>query len=399
MIYPRFFGNFVRDILKFMIMKSIFRHISLLFVAFLVSSTHVDAKSVEGGKVSVGVMLPLHDFNGDGRRMVEYYRGVLMACDSLRHNGVSVDVHAWNVAEEDDITKTLKEKDAAKCDLIIGPLYSRQVKPLADFAAKHDIKVLIPFSIKTDEVERNQHLFQVYQSPELFNTLVIERFLERYKGHHVIFVDCNDSTSRKGIFTFGLRRRLEAMGLQYSITNVKSGEEYFQKAFSRTQPNVVVLNTGRSPELNLVFAKLDNLNMNYPNLKIKMFGYTEWMMYTKYNIDHYYKYQVTIPAAYHYNVLSSRTARFQQKYRWNFHADMIQALPRFAITGFDQAFFFIRGLYLYGGGFTGARGSVGYTPIQSPLCFERKAIGGGYQNKSIVFVQYDEGHRVETIQF
>ena len=189
------------------------------------------------------------------------------------------------------------------------------------------------------------------------------------------------------------------MGLQYSITNVKSGEEYFQKAFSRTQPNVVVLNTGRSPELNLVFAKLDNLNMNYPNLKIKMFGYTEWMMYTKYNIDHYYKYQVTIPAAYHYNVLSSRTARFQQKYRWNFHADMIQALPRFAITGFDQAFFFIRGLYLYGGGFTGARGSVGYTPIQSPLCFERKAIGGGYQNKSIVFVQYDEGHRVETIQF
>ena len=200
MIYPRFFGNFVRDILKFMIMKSIFRHISLLFVAFLVSSTHVDAKSEEGGKVSVGVMLPLHDFNGDGRRMVEYYRGVLMACDSLRHNGVSVDVHAWNVAEEDDITKTLKEKDAAKCDLIIGPLYSRQVKPLADFAAKHDIKVLIPFSIKTDEVERNQHLFQVYQSPELFNTLVIERFLERYKGHHVIFVDCNDSTSRKGIF-------------------------------------------------------------------------------------------------------------------------------------------------------------------------------------------------------
>ena len=33
--------------------------------------------------VRLGVMLPLHDVNGDGRRMVEYYRGVLMACDSL----------------------------------------------------------------------------------------------------------------------------------------------------------------------------------------------------------------------------------------------------------------------------------------------------------------------------
>ena len=34
--------------------------------------------------IRMGVMLPLHDVNGDGRRMVEYYRGVLMACDSLK---------------------------------------------------------------------------------------------------------------------------------------------------------------------------------------------------------------------------------------------------------------------------------------------------------------------------
>ena len=51
-------------------------------------------------EIRVGVMLPLHDINGDGRRMVEYYRGVLMACDSLRQGGISVDVRAWNVPEE-----------------------------------------------------------------------------------------------------------------------------------------------------------------------------------------------------------------------------------------------------------------------------------------------------------
>ena len=75
------------------------------------ASTTVGAKSVQGGKVTVGVMLPLHDVNGDGKRMVEYYRGVLMAYDSLKLMGMSVDVHAWNVPEEADITKTLKEKE------------------------------------------------------------------------------------------------------------------------------------------------------------------------------------------------------------------------------------------------------------------------------------------------
>ena len=50
--------------------------------------------------IHVGVMLPLHNINGDGRRMVEYYRGILMACDSLKKMGISMDMHAWNTPED-----------------------------------------------------------------------------------------------------------------------------------------------------------------------------------------------------------------------------------------------------------------------------------------------------------
>ena len=55
--------------------------------------------------IRIGVMLPLHDVDGDGRRMVEYYRGLLMACDSLRKEGISTDVHAWNVSADADIAQ------------------------------------------------------------------------------------------------------------------------------------------------------------------------------------------------------------------------------------------------------------------------------------------------------
>ena len=348
--------------------------------------------------IRVGVMLPLHDINGDGRRMVEYYRGVLMACDSLKQEGVPADIRAWNVPEKADIGKTLRDKDAARCDLIIGPLYSTQVKALSDFAAAHGIKVLIPFSIIAPELSSNPNLFQVYQNEADYNDAVIARFLERFAGHHVVFVDCNDASSKKGSFTLGLRRRMETMGRNYSITNLQSAEDKFAKAFSTDLPNVVVLNTGRSPELNIAFAKLNNFSTNNPNAKVTLFGYTEWMMYTKYNLDNYYKYNVHIPAAFYTNPLSSKTARIELKYRWNFHEDMLQALPRFAITGFDQAYYFIKGLHLYGDRFVGARGTVGYVPIQTPLHFERVG-SGGYQNKSILFVRYSPEHRIETINF
>lgn len=354
---------------------------------------------VRNREVRVGVMLPLHDENGDGRRMVEYYRGVLMACDSLRQTGISVDVHAWNVPEGADIRRTLKDKAAEKLDLIIGPLYSTQVKDLSEFAKKHNIKVLIPFSINAPELKTTPNLFQVYQSPAELNEQTISHFLERFAGYHTVFIDCNDTTSKKGNFTFGLRRRMETMGRPHSITNLKSSEAYFAKAFSTTLPNVVILNTGRSPELNVAFAKLNNFTANNPKLEITMFGYTEWMMYTKYDLDNFYKYNVYIPATFYTNPLSSKTARIEQKFRWNFHADMQQALPRFALTGFDHAFYFIKGLKTRGADFKGAKGTVAYTPIQTPLRFERVAEGGGYQNRSMLFVHYSPGRRVETINF
>ena len=51
-------------------------------VATLADHQNADA-DVRQRAIRVGVMLPLHQVNNDGRRMVEYYRGLLMACDSL----------------------------------------------------------------------------------------------------------------------------------------------------------------------------------------------------------------------------------------------------------------------------------------------------------------------------
>ena len=348
--------------------------------------------------IKVGVMLPLHADNGDGKRMVEYYRGVLMACDSLRANGISTDVTAWNVAEQSDISETLQDVRAAQCDLIIGPLYSSQVKPLGDFAKKHEVKVLIPCSINSTEVYDNGCLFQVYQNGNVLNEAYSYRFYQLFRDCHPIIIDCNDSTSTKGGFTRSLRRKLEQEGIDYSITNLKSSEAAFTKCFLPNKRNVVVLNTSRSSELNVVFAKLSGMLVANPKLQVSMFGYPEWLQYTHSHLDNFYKFDVYVPSTYYMDPLAHRTTRFMQKYRWNFHQDMQHYPQRFAAMGFDHAYYFIRGLHLYGERFNGSATLVGYTPLQSPLNFER--IGnGGMQNRSVIIVHYTRNQRVETINY
>ena len=351
-----------------------------------------------GGTIRLGVMLPLHDVNGDGRRMVEYYRGLLMACDSLKKIGISVDVHAWNTPDDEDIAPVLQDPAARQCDLIIGPLYSKQMAQLSQFVTQNDIRLVIPFSINAPELLTNRNIFQIYQAPNSFNEAVIEQFMQRFKDCHPVFIDCNDSTSTKGSFTSGLRRQLDISKVSYTITNLKSTETAFANAFSKTQRNVVILNTGRSPEMIVALAKMNGVLATQPGVQITLLGYTEWMMYTEHQLSNFYKYDVYIPSAYHYNPLTSKTKRVEQKYRWNFHQDMINSLPRFAITGFDHAMFLLQGFYRYGKDFTGAPGLVNYEPVQTPLKFER--IGnGGLRNRSMLFVHYLPEQRVETINF
>ncbi len=349
--------------------------------------------------INVGVMLPLHDKDGDGKRMIEYYRGVLMACENLKKENISVNVRAWNLAFDSDVNSVLSQLGVDKCDFIIGPLYTKHVKPLVDFCKPRKIKLVIPFSITDNDVASNGNIFQVYQEPSKFTERSIDIFLSRFSGSHVVFVDCNDTTSRKGIFTFGLRKKLEQKGIAYSITNLKSSDGMFAKSFHTTKPNVVILNTGRSPELNSVLAKLDILKSNYPNVAISIFGYTEWLMYTKVYNDYFFKYDTYIPTAFYYNGANSATQNFEKQYLNNFKTNMQLALPRFAITGFDHANFFIKGFSQYNKSFTGSASESTYKALQTPLKFVRVSKEGGLRNNAFMLIHYLNNRTVQAISY
>lgn len=356
------------------------------------------SRKFSGKTVRVGVMLPLHDVDGDGRRMTEFYRGMLMACDSLRAEGMNIDIHAWNVNIDADITNFIKQPGAAKCDIIFGPLYSKQVHALAEFCKARDIQMVIPFSITGDDVSMYKQIFQVYQTNDRQTNNSIETFLKLFPNCHPVFIDCNDKTSTKGNFTFGLRTRLESHNIGYGITNIGSSDDVFAKQFSQNSQNIVILNTGRSPELTLALNKLAILKANNPTLKIKLFGYTEWMMYLGIDEAKFHEFDTYIPSTFYYNPASPRTQSLTRSYRQWFKTDMQNALPRFALTGYDYAQFFLRGFAKYGKAFRGVKNQNSWKAVQAPLRF--KQVGAaGMQNDFFQLVHFMPNGNVEAISY
>ena len=355
--------------------------------------------TVAGKKeVKVGVMLPLHDNDGDGRRMVEYYRGLLLGVDRVKKDGITVDMHAWNVPIDADINNTLKEKEAAECDIIIGPLYTKMVKPLADFCSKNDIMMVIPFSISGNDVENYSNIFQVYQDQSEFDQRTIKNFIQWFSKYHVVIIDCEDENSGKGDFTKKLRAELENYAIKYSLTSLKTNEKNFAKAFSLSEQNVVIINTEHSPSLNATLAKLNALTIKNGDIDISLFGYKEWLMYTKVYLDYYHRYDTYIPTYFYYNDQSADTKWVERNYKKWFEKDMnADALPRFALTGFDHACFFIGGYSQFGKSFNGGKGQMTYKPVQSPMKFRQA--GKGYKNANFMFVHYKNDRTIESVNY
>ena len=246
-------------------------------------------------------------------------------------------------------------------------------------------------------MEKNPQIFQVYQTPDQLNVKAIQNFMGRFADYHPIFIDCNDKDSKKGIFTKGLRQMLEKKGIPYNITNLNSPHENFVKAFTLNKPNVVILNTDRSPELTAAYRKLDEVKLNNSSVKISMFGYTEWLMYERNNIKKFIEYDTYVPSTFYLNISAQKTQTLLQDYNRWFKTPMMEAIPRFAITGYDQACFFIRGLHQYGEKFDG-KNSV-KPAVQTPYRFERVTKKGGYQNNVFQFVHYNTNGSISIVNF
>ena len=361
------------------------------------NSTTDQAAASATKSVKVGVMLPLHNVDGDGRRMVEFYRGILMACQDLKKEGINVDVHAWNVNINADITQTLNQPGVDKLDMIFGPLYTKQVKALGDFALQHNIKVVIPWSISGNDVATNPNIFQVYQSPDMLNQAAINAFLDKFNQYHAVIIDCNDKESKKGVFTFGIRREMESRGMTYSISNLESSDEVFVKCFSLEKPNVVVLNTGRSPELTAALKKLDAVTASNQHLKVSLFGYTDWLLYERYNYERFCKYDTYVPTYFYFNASLPKIQQLERDYFNNFGVSMQESQPRFALTGYDQAMFFLRGINSQGQQFTGEQ--TDKKAVQTQYRFVKASNNGGWQNRHFMLVHYNTNRSISTVVY
>ena len=352
--------------------------------------------------VRVGVMLPFLDHSSEGTRMVEYYRGVRAALDTLSEEGIKTEVNLWNINKDSVLTKVLAHNPSiAKQNIILGPLYTSQVHTLAEFCRKNNVALVMPFSIDADDATTNPNVFQIYQSDSQLAGRSIGAFIERFaKTHRPIFVNTNTPQDGKYAFTKALRETLQSRGIKEELTDINTPLREFAKHFSQTQPNVIILNSAAYKPLERLFEKLDSLKKIDPSLIISTYGYNEWFIYQPNLEKDYFKYNVHIPTTYYFSRTSDRVEDFERDYKNRYGQGMNpDCLPRMALLGYDHTMYFVRGMSKYGRSYVGnEKQNTGFKPLQSRLEFKRLG-KGGYQNTNFQIIRFKTDGTMDSLTY
>lgn len=333
-------------------------------------------------------------------RMVEYYEGFLMAVDSLKKEGVSVDLYTYDTkGKEATLNNILARKEMKNMDIIFGPARSQDIDALATFADKNNIRLVIPFAPKVDQVFKNPHIYQVNTPQSYLYSEVYEHFNRKFSGCNVIFLNASNGDREKDEFIKGMKTGLKENGISYRDFTMTDNFYDITTVMDTLKNNIFIPTSGKSTALVKILPQLTQIRRERPGYSMNLFGYPEWQTYTNDYLASFYEIDTYFYSSFYTNNLFPAAVNFTHAYRRWYSKDMANIYPKYGMLGYDTGYFFLKGLSKYGNKMEENLGSIHVTPIQTGFKFERVNNWGGFINRKVFFVHFSKDYELIKLDF
>lgn len=367
----------------------------------LFSENKKEAERISTIKAAVILpFLPDAASRSESARMVEYYEGFLMAVDSLKRSGTSIDLYTYNSgANVNSLNDILSKNEMKNMDIIFGPLLQQQIKPLADFAKKNDIRLVIPFTSKDNTVFRNPAIYQINTPQSYLYSEVYDHFVRQFPNANVIFIEANSKTKDKADFIKGLKDELRNRSIPMATLDEDASVEALKSALKAGRENIFIPTSGSNLVLIKCLPQLTLLVRENPEFSIHMFGYPEWQTYTKDHLESFFELDTYFYSSFYTNDLFPAAKNFTRNYRRWYGKDMDERYPKYGMLGFDTGYFFLKGLARYGSELENNLQRMDFAPIQTGFKFQRVNNWGGFVNKKVFFVRFTKNYELVKLDF
>lgn len=304
--------------------------------------------------------------------MVEYYEGLLMAVDSLKRTGTSIDLYTYNSGPESaSLNSILGKSEMKDMDIIFGPLYQQHIEPLAEFAKKQDTRLVIPFTSKDNTVFQNPAVYQINTPQSYLYSEVYDHFVRQFPNANVIFIEASQGAKDKAEFIKGLKDELRNRSIPMKSLKEDVTVESLKTVLRTDRENIFIPTSGSNLTLIKILPQLTLLVREQPESRIHLFGYPEWQTYTKDHLEAFFELDTYFYSSFYTNNLLPAAINFTKNYRRWYGKEMDERYPKFGMLGFDTGYFFLKGLARYGSSFEKNMQGLDLVPIQTGFKFQR----------------------------
>lgn len=345
--------------------------------------------------IKAALLLPFDD-----KRMIEYYEGFLMAVDSLKRTGTSIDLYVYDCNKESSsLNNILAKSEMKNMNVIFGPAQQQHIKPLAAFAKKNDIRLVVPFSSKEGEVFSNPFIYQINTPQSYLYSEVYEHFTRQFPNANVILLESSVVDKDKIEFIKGLKQELGSKGIPVKTLKENAPVETLKAVLRNDKENFFIPTSGNDLTLLKIIPQLTLLVRDNPEARIHLFGYPEWQTYTKDHLESFFELDTYFYSSFYTNNLLPAAINFTHAYRKWYSKEMEERYPKYGMLGFDTGYFFLQGLSKYGSELEKNLPLMDLTPIQTGFKFQRVNNWGGFVNKKVFFVHFTKNFELIKLDF
>jgi len=330
--------------------------------------------------IDVALMLPMTSSGDPKIQFSEFYQGVLIALDSIKREGASVNLKLYDTGHDSSrLYSLISSGELADVDLMIGPVYGDTFGIMAEYARARKIPIVSPLA----EVGCHDNPYVYQMAPDA--STHYDKIAPLLHGKHTVIIETGDDDN---LFIDYVKRH---------------AADYSLLAFDRSaKPDAIVPVMSYGSETVFVVASntremTDQVISKLLGLKMLTSGHKRMSVVASSRISRMgldpaslFRLGVSYATSYHVDRSDPLVRKFDADYIRRF--GKVPSL--YAYKGYDVAMFFLGTMLEMGSGFGDYMDNYYTTILQSRYKLKRLARNGKFVNTEWVLVGYSPSYDI-----
>lgn len=353
----------------------------------------------------VSLLLPfyLESLKGDteldskSRRLQEigmsFYRGSMMALDSLKKRGANLKVRVFDVSSDQDVDRLLSNNELVGSDLIIGPLQKSALISVSKFANPRGIHIVCPSISKNNILLASPNLSKVKSSESSHIKTMAKYVAKNHSQDNVILINSMDVSDARKVQLFkkyyGEYTQNKADSAQRSLIEFTASSKFvgdLKGKLSKFRRNVLVVPAGKDSRSMIANLQTKLQLLEAEEYDVVVFGTEDWMSFDFLDTAFKNKIHLCVPTSLYIDYENEQVKALLKNYRNKYHTEP----GDYGYLGYDVMLYYGQALLQFGLNFPNEFDRVKQDGLlHIGMDYFKTGIESGFENESTVLLRYN----------